>query len=76
MATRPTGYGLTAETKRKIDGKFDASLANEALDWIEAVCQEELFNDRDQSNLKKYIHEKLKNGEILCKLINSVAPAA
>ena len=74
MATRPTGYGLTAETKRKIDSKFDAGLANEALDWVEAVCGEELFNDRDQSNLKKYIQEKLKNGIILCKLINVVSP--
>ena len=76
MATRPTGYGLTAETKRKIDSKFDADLANQALDWIEAVCDDSLFDDRDESNLKKYVQEKLKNGAILCRLINVLQPGS
>lgn len=76
MATRPTGYGLTAETKRKIDSKFDNDLAHQALDWIEAVCGESFFNDRDDANLKKYIQDQLKNGAILCKLINQLNPGS
>ena len=76
MANRPTGYGLTAETKRKIDSKFDAYLANDALDWIEAVCNEAIFADREGSDLKKYIQGKLKDGVILCKLINTLQPGS
>lgn len=76
MATRPTGYGLTAETKRKIDSKFDPDHALKALGWIEAVCDETFFSDRDESDLKKYIHHKLKDGVILCKLINVIQPGS
>ena len=76
MATRPTGYGLTAETKRKIDSKFDAVLAGQALDWMEAVLEESLFDDRNEDKLKTYIQEKLKDGSILCKLINKIRPGS
>ncbi|XP_065071512.1 myophilin-like [Rhopilema esculentum] len=76
MATRPTGYGLTAETKRKIDSKFDADLANQALNWVEAVLEENLFDDRDEANLKKYVQDQLKDGTILCRVINKLSPGS
>ncbi len=76
MASRPSGYGLTAETKRKIDSKFDVDLAIEALDWIAAVLGDpSMFNDRTE-NVKAYVQEKLKDGQILCKLINEIQPGS
>eukprot|EP00794_Sanderia_malayensis_P005246 gene5246-5910_t len=76
MASRPSGYGLSAETKRRIDSKFDSELALKSLDWISAVLGDPaLFNDKE-NNLKSYIQEKLKDGHILCRLINTLQPGS
>ena len=46
--------------------KYDVSLEREAKEWIEAVTGERFGNESFAS--------KLKNGEVLCKLINSIQP--
>lgn len=67
---------MTAETKRKIDSKFDVNLAIEALEWVAAVLQDPaLFDDRTD-NVRQYVQEKLKDGLILCKLINKIRPGS
>ena len=74
MSKRPLGYGLTADTKRKIHGKYSAEAETEALIWIEDVLDEEgLFDDIQGP---KAVQEKLKDGIILCRLINALSPGS
>ncbi|CAG5120642.1 unnamed protein product [Candidula unifasciata] len=75
MATRPRGYGLTGEISRKIASKYDVNLEQEARLWIEAVLGEPI-SDEDSSQplgMDKF-QAVLKNGVILCKLINKIKP--
>jgi len=76
MASRPSGYGLTAETKRKIDSKFDVDLAHQAMDWISAVLGDDSIFDYQSDNVKVHLQEKLKDGTILCQLINKLQPGS
>ena len=34
MASRPKGYGLTAEVKGKIDGKYDGELGESSFETL------------------------------------------
>lgn len=67
MASRPKGYGMTAELERKKAAKHDPELERQARQWIEAVTGERIGPD---------FQEGLKSGEILCKLINNIKPGA
>eukprot|EP00794_Sanderia_malayensis_P005249 gene5249-5913_t len=71
MADRPKGHGLTAEIKDKLEAKYDLNLAKQAMCWIEAVLGERLFAGDYSSEA---VHEKLKDGVVLCKLINKIQP--
>ncbi len=73
MADRPSGFGLTAEVRGKIDGKYDAGLAREAMNWVEAVLGERIFGGDCSSD---GLHAKLKDGVVLCKLINKIKPGS
>jgi len=72
MATRPKGYGLTSETKNKIDSKYDDKLAGEALDWIKKLVPDAAVNPQQSSASE--VHAALKDGRVLCKLANAVRP--
>ncbi|XP_064404343.1 transgelin-3-like [Halichondria panicea] len=74
MANRPQGFGMTAEVAAKIAGKYDASLDAQARDWINQVTEpeEELAIDGNPDTL----HEGLKDGVLLCKLINVICPGS
>ena len=84
MAERPKGYGMTAELHDKVRikiaarsfvrgkttgvyvctqkaAKHDPQLEDQARRWIEAVTGETLDGT---------FHEALKDGKVLCKLIN------
>ena len=75
MATRPNGYGMTAELARKKAAKFDPELANEALQWIKQVLAEGGHDfDYDYANTAKDVVTALKTGVDLCKLINVIKP--
>jgi len=69
MASRPKGFGMTAELQRKKDGKYDPELDLQARQWMNAVLGEQALNEEPDSN---GLHEKLKDGTILCRVANSL----
>ena len=73
MSSRPFGYGLTAETKSKINSKYSEESEQQAVWWIESVLGEEAFNGAVGP---KEVHCALRDGRILCRLINALNPAS
>eukprot|EP00111_Clytia_hemisphaerica_P004356 TCONS_00012454-protein len=76
MATRPRGYGMTAELARKREKNFDASVANDTFDWMKSVLVDG-GHDSDADSLKLIsssadVIAPLKNGVVLCNLINVI----
>ena len=71
MSTRPYGYGLTAETRNKISSKYSADLEQQAILWIEDVLGDGVFNGAQGA---KDTQCALKDGKILCRLINALNP--
>jgi hypothetical protein len=61
-------YGLDAETYLKIKDKEDPEYEKEIRSWIESVLGEKLPSPDT--------HLCLKNGVILCRLINTLRPGA
>lgn len=54
-----------------MDSKYDSELAAQLLEWIQEITGEELSSlDGNQDNL----YEQLKNGQLLCRLINGLQP--
>lgn len=77
MANRPKGFGMTAELANKKAAKFDADLANEALQWVNDV----LANTNEKVDLPlvseaKEVATPLKDGVTLCNLINTIKPGS
>jgi len=70
MASRPRGFGLTAEVKGKIASKYDVNLEQDCRQWMEAVLGEKLGPDEPLGAEK--MHELLKDGTILCRLASAV----
>jgi len=69
MADRQKGFGLTAEVKRKINGKYDENIARDAMEFIQHyVPDADVLGEYDEQT----VYEKLKNGQVLCKLINAL----
>ncbi len=68
------GYGLTAELELKKQEKYDPEMEQDALAWIEAVLDKPgLF---DGISGARAVHEILKDGIILCELINTIQPGS
>ncbi|XP_076446936.1 myophilin-like [Babylonia areolata] len=78
MATRPRGYGLSAEIHRKIQSKYDVTLEQEARTWIEQLLGEELVPGADPSTPLGHdtFHEVLRDGQVLCRLMNVLKPGS
>lgn len=76
MANRPRGYGLTEEVNRKIKKKYNTELEQQARLWIEEVIGEQLGEDRDTPLGEAGMHEKLKSGVLLCRVINELKPGS
>jgi len=82
MANRAKGFGLSAEIKNKIASKYDLELERQAREWIEEVTGEQIFNHEeypwvdDVSTSSKNFHSLLKDGKILCRLMNIINPGA
>lgn len=76
MANRPRGYGLTEEVNRKIKKKYNSDLEQQARIWIEDIIAEPLGEDRETPLGEVGIHEKLKDGIILCRVINELKPGS
>ncbi|XP_033103565.1 transgelin-3-like isoform X3 [Anneissia japonica] len=75
MARRPLGYGMTAEVKRKMDSKYNQGDADKAVRWMNAILQQG-GKDRNvgQTSSSTQLQEELKNGVILCEVINVLQP--
>ena len=73
MSTRPYGYGLTAETRSKISSKYSLDLEQQAILWIENVLEEDVFEGASGA---KEVHSALKDGRVLCRLMNALNPAS
>ncbi|XP_002158860.1 myophilin [Hydra vulgaris] len=82
MATRPKGFGMTAELAAKKAAKFDLHLANEAFDWIKEVLRfaggegAALADTIEPIEKDKDVQTYLKDGVILCHLINAIKPGS
>ena len=59
-------YGMDAEHALKQAAKYDYGRERDIVKWIEAVLGEKLPS--------KDLHESLKSGIILCKLLNKIKP--
>jgi hypothetical protein len=76
MAERPKGYGMTAELQQKKEEAWKGIQkdAKDAVKWIEDIVGEKFPSDYSESVDKVAFHEWLKDGKILCKLINKLQP--
>ncbi|XP_072032441.1 calponin-3-like [Amphiura filiformis] len=72
MATRTQAHGLTADINRKIAANYDVEREIVARDWITQLTGEELQGPPGMDNF----HLALKDGVILCKLVNVLQPGS
>uniref|UniRef100_A0A6G4ZVS6 Putative calponin n=1 Tax=Rhipicephalus microplus TaxID=6941 RepID=A0A6G4ZVS6_RHIMP len=66
MAYRGPAYGLSAQIASKIASKRDPELESQILDWIEEVLEQRLPQGPYE--------EVLRDGVVLCKLMNALNP--
>lgn len=69
---RATKSGFAAEAQRKINAKYSDELAQESLEWIKIILGDEFDVSGDMDNF----YEVLKDGQVLCRLVNSIKPGA
>lgn len=77
MASRPRGYGLTAEIKGKIAAKYEVEKEQEARTWMEAVLGEPVDSSVSWNEPlgPERFHQALKDGVMLCKLADKIMPS-
>lgn len=56
----------------QINSKYSEELAGESLEWIKEITDEPINTSGDMDNF----FEVLKDGVLLCKLINCIKPAS
>ncbi|KAM9497939.1 transgelin-3-like [Salvelinus alpinus] len=72
MANRGPSYGLSREVQEKIDQKYTLDLEARLVDWI--ILQVGGDIERPESGRLNF-QSWLKDGTILCRLINSLYPS-
>jgi hypothetical protein len=72
MANRVKGYGMTADISRKIDGKYDPDLEMQAVECVSLMVPDA----GAKPSGKDEVHAWLKDGTILCELMNVLQPGA
>ncbi|GFY24406.1 myophilin [Trichonephila clavipes] len=72
---RATKSGLAAEAHSKIQSKYDPALASQILLWMKDVMGEPLA-DIDTSGEREPFYQLLKDGQVLCRLINVLQPGS
>lgn len=70
MANRGPQYGLSREVQNKIDKKYDPELEERLVEWIMIQCGSGVGQPEPG---KAGFQNWLKNGCILCELINSLS---
>ncbi|CAG5093068.1 Similar to Myophilin (Echinococcus granulosus) [Cotesia congregata] len=69
---RAAKSGFAAEAQRKINSKYSEELAQESLEWIRDITKEDIKTSGDMDNF----YEILKDGTLLCRLINEIQPGS
>lgn len=69
---RAAKSGFAAEAQRKINSKYSEELAQECLEWIKIITGENFNTSGDMDNF----YEILKNGTLLCRMVNCIQPGA
>jgi len=79
MATKPRGFGMTAEIQKKIAASFDPVKANQVFDWMRAILEQagsesgkKLPNVEVMDDVFKCLHD----GQIICEVINVMYPGS
>merc|ERR1712062_714073 len=73
MAFHGPSYGLSRECAMKSQAKFSPERAKECVDWIEEVIGAKLEMEvKDQVDFGTV----LKDGAVLCQLINAISPGS
>ncbi|CAJ0956830.1 unnamed protein product, partial [Mesorhabditis belari] len=67
---RPRPHGLAAAVLDKQAGKFNEAEAQLLLEWCAGLAGEEM----DTNGRKDNFLERLKDGQVLCKVINGMKP--
>ncbi|XP_045138343.1 myophilin-like [Portunus trituberculatus] len=67
---RATKSGIAAEAQSKVEAKYSEQLAAECLEWIAAITGK----DVDPNGAMDNFYEQLKNGVLLCEVINALKP--
>lgn len=70
---RATKSGLAAEAHKKIQSKYDPELASQVLFWMKEVMGDESL---DTSGDRETFYRQLKDGQVLCRLINILQPGS
>ncbi|KAF4073370.1 hypothetical protein AMELA_G00257990 [Ameiurus melas] len=73
MANKGPSYGLSREVQNKIDKKYDPELEERLVEWIVAQCGPSVEKPPPG---RQGFQTWLKDGCVLCELINSLYPAS
>lgn len=66
---RASKSGLAAESQAKMESKYDEELAASIMTWIRQVTQDDTL---PVDGSKDSVHETLKDGVVLCRLVNAI----
>ncbi|CAB3383194.1 Hypothetical predicted protein [Cloeon dipterum] len=69
---RATKSGFAAEAQRKINSKYSEELAQECLEWVKQITNEDFSTSGEMDNF----YEVFKNGTRLCRLVNIIKPGS
>jgi len=76
MAYHGPSYGLSRECHMKSQAKFSVERARECMSWVEDVLGSKLEPEAAQIKDQIEFAGILKDGSVLCKLINAIEPGS
>ncbi|CAG0880976.1 unnamed protein product [Cyprideis torosa] len=76
MAYHGPAYGLSRECQMKAQAKFDLDRANQAIQWVEAMLEQDFDLPGGRVTEASDFARVLKDGTALCHLINRLRPGA
>nr|AGN29586.1 calponin-3 [Acartia pacifica]AGN29587.1 calponin-3 [Acartia pacifica] len=76
MAFHGPSYGLSRELHMKSQSKFNMDRARECMMWVEEVLGKKMEPESSEMKDQYEFANILKNGVILCELINAIEPGS
>ena len=73
MANRGPAYGLSAECEQRSEAKFSVEAASDCVSWMERFLGK---SKRVKIQCRDDFHAALKDGTLLCELINALRPGS